>query len=43
MLTTFRLLTMPYETRDPWEMTAVALDGSVYLESWDPPEAKAKR
>ncbi|AAW44182.1 enzyme regulator, putative [Cryptococcus deneoformans JEC21] len=38
-----RLITMPYETRDPWEMTAIALDGSVYLELWDPPEEKAKR
>ncbi|WVQ81372.1 decapping nuclease RAI1 [Cryptococcus sp. DSM 104549] len=38
-----RLLTAPYEYRDPWEMTAFALDGSVYLELYDPPEARAKR
>nr|ODO03924.1 decapping nuclease RAI1 [Cryptococcus depauperatus CBS 7855] len=37
-----RLLISPYE-RDGWEMTALALDGSVYLELWDPPEIKAKR
>lgn len=43
MLTMSRLITMPYETRDPWEMTAIALDGSVYLELWDPSEEKAKR
>lgn len=43
VLTIPRLLTMPYEMRDSWEMTAIALDGSVYLELWDPPEEKARR
>ncbi|ODO06127.1 protein RAI1 [Cryptococcus wingfieldii CBS 7118] len=38
-----RLLTSPYETRDGWEMTAFALDGSVYLELYDPPEARAAK
>ncbi|WVQ73673.1 hypothetical protein IAR50_003253 [Cryptococcus sp. DSM 104548] len=38
-----RLLTSPYESRDGWEMTAFALDGSVYLELYDPPEARATK
>ncbi|KAK4685237.1 RAT1-interacting protein, partial [Tremellales sp. Uapishka_1] len=33
----------PFEEREGWEMTAVALDGSVYIEQHDPPEIRAKR
>lgn len=36
-------MTAPFEDREGWEMTALALDGSVYLEQYEPPEAKAKR
>jgi len=36
-------MTAPFEDREGWEMTAVPLDGSVYVELYDPPEAKAKR
>ncbi|WWD21178.1 hypothetical protein CI109_105662 [Kwoniella shandongensis] len=38
-----RIMTAPFEDRDGWEMTAIALDGSVYLEEHDPPESKANR
>ncbi|WRT69205.1 uncharacterized protein IL334_006189 [Kwoniella shivajii] len=38
-----RLMVAPYEDREGWEMTAVALDGSVYIELHDPPHARAKR
>ncbi|KAL1407664.1 decapping endonuclease targeting mRNA [Vanrija albida] len=38
-----RILTAPYEERDGWEMDALALGGSVYLELYDPPEARAAR
>lgn len=33
-------MTAPYD-RDPWEMTAIALDGSVYIELYEPPEVRA--
>lgn len=33
----------PFEEREGWEMTAVALNGSVYMELYDPPEAKRQR
>jgi RAT1-interacting protein len=36
-------MTAPFEDRDGWEMTAIALDGSVYIELNDPPEIRAKR
>lgn len=36
-------MTAPFEEREGWGMTAVALDGSIYLELYDPPEARAKR
>ncbi|WVW79529.1 hypothetical protein I302_101498 [Kwoniella bestiolae CBS 10118] len=38
-----RIMTAPYEDREGWEMTAIALDGSVYVELHDPPEVRAKR
>ncbi|WVF65405.1 hypothetical protein IAT40_000132 [Kwoniella sp. CBS 6097] len=38
-----RIMTAPYEPREPWEMTAIALDGSVYVELHDPPEIRQKR
>ena len=36
-------MTAPFEERDGWEMTAIPLDGSVYIELHDPPEAREKR
>jgi len=36
-------MTAPFEERDGWEMTAIALDGSVYIELHDPPDIRAKR
>jgi hypothetical protein len=36
-------MTAPFEDRDGWEMTALALDGSVYIEQHDPPEIRSKR
>ena len=36
-------MTAPFEDREGWEMTALALDGSVYIELHDPPEIRAKR
>ncbi|WWC63877.1 uncharacterized protein I303_106482 [Kwoniella dejecticola CBS 10117] len=38
-----RIMTAPYEDREGWEMTAIALDGSVYVELHDPPDVRAKR
>ncbi|WWD06912.1 hypothetical protein V865_005009 [Kwoniella europaea PYCC6329] len=38
-----RIMTAPYEDREGWEMTAIALDGSVYIELHDPSEVRAKR
>ncbi|OCF35706.1 protein RAI1 [Kwoniella heveanensis CBS 569] len=38
-----RIMIAPYEPREPWEMTAIALDGSVYVELHDPPEIRQKR
>jgi RAT1-interacting protein len=38
-----RIMTAPFEDREGWEMTAMALDGSVYLELHDPPEQAATR
>lgn len=35
-------MTAPYD-RDAWEMTAIALDGSVYIELHDPPEVRVER
>jgi RAT1-interacting protein len=35
-------MTAPYD-RDPWEMMAIALDGSVYIELHDPPDVRAER
>ncbi|EKD04237.1 enzyme regulator [Trichosporon asahii var. asahii CBS 8904] len=37
-----RFMTAPFET-EGWAMDAVALNGSVYLELYDPPEERAKR
>lgn len=42
MLTCCRLMTAPFE-RDGWEMTALALDGSVYLELHEPPEQRRQK
>jgi len=36
-------MTAPFEDREGWEMTALALDGSVYIELHDPPDIRAKR
>jgi RAT1-interacting protein len=38
-------MTAPFEQRDEekWEMTAIALDGSVYVELHDPPEIRKER
>lgn len=36
-------MTAPFEERDGWEMTAVPLDGSVYIELHDPPDVRQKR
>lgn len=30
-----RIMTAPFEDREGWEMSALALDGSVYLEQWE--------
>ena len=38
-----RIMTAPFEDREGWEMTALALDGSVYIELHDPPDIRAKR
>ncbi|OCF79056.1 hypothetical protein I204_01000 [Kwoniella mangroviensis CBS 8886] len=38
-----KIMTAPYEDREGWEMTAIALDGSVYIELHDPPEVRARR
>ncbi|ORY24230.1 RAI1 like PD-XK nuclease-domain-containing protein [Naematelia encephala] len=38
-----RIMTAPFEDREGWEMTAIALDGSIYIELHDPPEIRAKR
>ncbi|KAK8844162.1 hypothetical protein IAR55_006956 [Kwoniella newhampshirensis] len=38
-----RIMTAPFEDRDGWQMTAIALDGSVYLELYDPSEARARK
>ncbi|WWC91055.1 uncharacterized protein L201_005996 [Kwoniella dendrophila CBS 6074] len=38
-----RIMTAPYNDREAWDMTAIALDGSVYIELYDPPDVKAKR
>lgn len=40
-----RIMTAPFEHRDEekWEMTAIALDGSVYVELHDPPEVRKER
>ncbi|KAL7421087.1 decapping endonuclease targeting mRNA [Cryptotrichosporon argae] len=38
-----RLMTAPWEDKEGWEMTALALDGSIYVELNDPPELRAKR
>lgn len=42
---TDRIMTAPFEHRDEekWEMTAIALDGSVYVELHDPPEVRKER
>ena len=41
----FRIMTAPFEHRDDekWEMTALALDGSIYIELHDPPEVRKER
>jgi RAT1-interacting protein len=38
-------MTAPFEHRDEekWEMTAIALDGSVYVELHDPPDVRKER
>ena len=36
-------MTAPFEDREGWEMTAIPLDGSVYIELHDPPEIRAQR
>jgi len=36
-------MTAPFQDREGWEMTALALDGSVYIELHDPPEIRSKR
>jgi RAT1-interacting protein len=40
-----RIMTAPFEHRDEekWEMTAIALDGSVYVELHDPPDVRKER
>ena len=38
-----RIMTAPYEDREGWEMTAVPLAGSVYLENYETPEARAEK
>jgi RAT1-interacting protein len=40
-----RIMTAPFEHRDDekWEMTALALDGSIYVELHDPPEVRKER
>ena len=38
-----RIMTAPFEDREGWEMTAIALDGSVYVELHDPPDIRKKR
>lgn len=40
-----RIMTAPFEHRDEekWEMTAIALDGSVYIELYDPPDVRKER
>jgi RAT1-interacting protein len=39
------MMTAPFEHRDEekWEMTAIALDGSVYVELHDPPDVRKER
>ena len=36
-------MTAPFEDREGWEMTAIPLDGSIYIELRDPPEVREKR
>ncbi|RXK35825.1 hypothetical protein M231_06919 [Tremella mesenterica] len=38
-----RLMTAPFEEREGWEMTAIALDGSIYIEQHDPPDLRKDR
>lgn len=38
-----RIMTAPFEDREGWEMTALAVDGSVYVELHDPPELRKSR
>jgi len=40
-----RIMTAPFEHRDEekWEMTAIALNGSVYVELHDPPDVRKER
>jgi RAT1-interacting protein len=43
MLTGYRrIMTAPYDN-EGWEMDCIPLGGSVYMELYDPPEARAKR
>lgn len=36
-------MTAPFEDREGWEMTAIPLDGSIYIELHDPPELRKER
>jgi RAT1-interacting protein len=36
-------MTAPFEDREGWEMTAVPLGGSIYIELHDPPELRKER
>lgn len=38
--TDVRLMAAPFEENEGWEMTAVALNGTVYVEYYEPIEAK---
>lgn len=36
-------MTAPFEDREGWEMTAIPLGGSIYIELHDPPELRKER
>ncbi|ORX39312.1 RAI1 like PD-XK nuclease-domain-containing protein [Kockovaella imperatae] len=38
-----RIMTAPFEERDGWEMTAIPLGGSIYVELHDPPDVRQRR
>ncbi len=36
-------MTAPFEDSEGWEMTAIPLDGSIYVELHDPPQLRSDR